>query len=124
MPRSNEEHRIQCEIVKWCRAVELVRPELSTIHAIPNGGNRSAATGAMLKREGALAGVPDLHLPVPRLGYASLYIEVKTPQGRLSAAQNRVIGLLRKYGNRVDVVRTVYDGVESICNYLDEVDDA
>ena len=46
---------------------------------IPNGGERPGRTGAQLKREGTLAGVPDYLVPIPRGPFASLYIELKSP---------------------------------------------
>ena len=40
-----------------------------------------------MKREGALAGVSDVFLPVARGGYHGLYIELKVKGGRLSQSQ-------------------------------------
>ncbi|EGW36483.1 VRR-NUC domain protein [Desulfosporosinus sp. OT] len=40
-----------------------------------------------MKREGALAGVSDIFLPVARGGYHGLYIELKVKGGKLSTAQ-------------------------------------
>ena len=58
-----------------------IRVALSWFHAIPNGGSRGDGTkrgamisGANMKAEGVKTGVSDLHLPVARLGYRSLYI--------------------------------------------------
>jgi len=39
--------------------------------AIPNGGNRSAITGARMKAEGVKRGVPDLFIFEPKLMYAT-----------------------------------------------------
>lgn len=52
---------------------------------VPNGEQRDARTGAKLKAMGALAGVPDfaLHLPRGQVGY----IELKTAAGALSETQ-------------------------------------
>ena len=36
--------------------------------SVPNGGRRDTVTGAILKAEGALAGVADLFLSVPATG--------------------------------------------------------
>ena len=55
----DEEHKIQAGIIK---AVEPI-PACRWLHAIPNGGNRSAVTGARLKAEGVKRGIPDLFLP-------------------------------------------------------------
>lgn len=58
-----------------------VVPELRWMHAIPNGGGRSARQGADLKAEGVKGGVADVCLPVPRGGFHGLYIEMKKLKG-------------------------------------------
>lgn len=84
--RSTEEQE-QEVVVQWARASTAGHPELALLHHIPNGGARSKREAAKLKRMGVLAGAPDLHLPVSRCGYNSLYIEMKTEGGRLSESQ-------------------------------------
>lgn len=56
-------------------------PDLAWMHAIPNGGGRSAKQGADLKAEGVKGGVADVFLPVPRMGFHGLYIEMKKADG-------------------------------------------
>lgn len=53
--------------------------------AVPNGGKRNAITGAILKREGVKAGVPDIC--IVRAGGSIAFLEVKAPQGTLSNSQ-------------------------------------
>lgn len=84
------EHQIQCACIKWCDLNG--NPDTKKIFAIPNGGNRSAATGAMLKREGVRSGVPDLMLPVARNGFHGLFIEMKN--SRKSKPSKEQIGRL------------------------------
>lgn len=55
--------------------------------AVPNGGKRDAKTGARMKYEGAVRGVADLILLIPKKGWASLCIEMKTPKGTQSEHQ-------------------------------------
>ena len=55
--------------------------------AVPNGGKRDAKTGARMKYEGAVRGVADLILLMPKKGWASLCIEMKTPKGTQSEHQ-------------------------------------
>lgn len=75
-------------------------PELKLLHAIPNGGSRHPVEAANLKKQGVKAGVPDIHLPVPRSGYASLYIELKRERGgRASEEQISWINALNNAGN-------------------------
>lgn len=82
------EHEEQVALFDWAKRMEPFYPELKELHAIPNGGLRSARTAAMLQREGVKAGVPDICLPVPRNGKHGLYIELKRrARWKLSEAQ-------------------------------------
>ena len=66
------EHVEQRELVSWFRQTFAgVR-----ILAIPNGSQRSRTTGAKLKAEGVVAGVPDLFVPA-----WNLWIEMKRADG-------------------------------------------
>lgn len=62
---------------------ELAVPELTWLHAVPNGGARGddargrKIRGAQLKAEGVKQGVADLFLPVSRVGWHGLYVELK-----------------------------------------------
>ena len=78
-------------------------PELRCCHHIPNGGQRSKATAGRLRAEGVRAGIPDIHLPVAHGGYCGLWIELKAGRNRTTGAQDVMIGILRDYGNRVEV---------------------
>lgn len=133
MSRRDEEHKIQSAIIK---ATEHI-PECEWLHAIPNGGKRSAATGARLKAEGVKPGVLDLFLPVPvvildkrytcgisatsKLLFATkcgLYIEVKTENGRLTKEQRKFINHCKSNGYAYTVVRSAQEGVDAILEYL------
>lgn len=81
----NEEHRIQCECVKWFR-LQYPKDALM-LYAIPNGGRRDAITGSILKDEGVTKGVADLNLDIPNIHYHGLRIEMKTRKGTQSEAQ-------------------------------------
>ena len=69
--------------------------------SVPNGGARNAWTAKNLKDEGALSGVADLILLIPKKGYASLCIEMKKPGGKVSESQKAfktaAEGFLNKY---------------------------
>ena len=115
LPRSNLEHRIQSALVKAAR--DFLSPD-QLIIGIHNGGNRSAITGAILKREGALAGVPDLFLAVARGRYHGMFIEVKTPKGRVTEKQAEIMETLADAGYYVRVVRTTQQGINAIKKYM------
>lgn len=117
----DEEHKIQAGIIK---AVEPI-PECRWLHAIPNGGKRSAVTGARLKAEGVKPGIPDLFLPftIPMPGsydewYYGLYIEVKTPEGRQSKEQKEFEKFAIEQGYKYVIVRSVQQGVDEILGYI------
>lgn len=56
-----------------------------------------------LKQQGVKKGVPDLHLPVARGPYHSLYIEMKTDVGKPSPEQEWWIRELMQEGNFCEV---------------------
>lgn len=110
------EHDLQTECVRWLR---YQYPQV-LCYAIPNGGQRNAVVAAKLKAEGVVSGVPDLHIPVPRGGYASLYIEMKNGKaGRLSDHQKEIIPRLQAYGNKVVVCRNFEEFKQEVEEYLD-----
>jgi hypothetical protein len=76
------EHTVQSAIMRF---LDLALPGSYRAFAIPNGGRRDRITGAMLKREGVKAGVPDI--AIVRDGGSVAFIEVKTKTGRLSNSQ-------------------------------------
>ena len=82
---SEEEHRIQCECVKY---FALQYPSLrGRLFAVPNGGRRDEKTAAKLKAEGVVAGVADLILLKSNRDYGALLIEMKTLKGRQRDSQ-------------------------------------
>ena len=110
------EHHLQVECVRWFR---FKHGKDGIIYAVPNGGKRTLTEGAIKRFEGMTVGIPDLHIPVPRKGYASLYIEMKNGKaGRLSENQKEMIELLRKFGNKVEVVRTLDEFMAIVDDYF------
>lgn len=105
---------------KWSRqpSVRGKWPELEGLHHIPNGGNRDAIEGRHLKQQGVKPGVPDLHLPVARGPYHSLYIEMKTEKGRTSDVQEWWIDFLTAQGNFVEVCHGWQSAVQVLERYL------
>ena len=90
-------------VITICKFMENRYPELKLLHHCPNGGKRDHVSAAVLKRQGVKAGVPDLHLPVPKGQYASLYIEMKSGDGKLSNEQKEFLRRAAEYGNFVAV---------------------
>jgi hypothetical protein len=101
------ESRIQSSIMRF---LDLALPGSYRAFAVPNGGRRDKITGAILKREGVKAGVPDII--VVRDGGSVAFIEVKTAKGRLSNSQTEFRDWCGLNSVPFGVVRNVSD-VES-----------
>lgn len=113
------EHTQQALLIQWADLVVNQYPELKLLFAIPNGGARSARAGAMLKREGVKAGVPDLCLPVARRIWHALYLELKAGDGRLSDKQKQWVEDLHNQGNCVAVAYSFDEAKGIIIDYLE-----
>lgn len=81
LAKSGTEYGEQTALMAWVRFHEEYEPKLKLLFAIPNGGQRSAASAAKAKAEGVKKGVSDLMLPVARHGYHGLWLEMKRLKG-------------------------------------------
>lgn len=109
------EHEIQAAAIAFLRDNY---PHIAArLYAIPNGGARNIITGVRLKAEGVRRGVPDLCYPVPVFPLCGLYIEVKTPTGRISKEQMAELEMLELDGYAVAVCRSADDIVKTILEY-------
>lgn len=113
----NEESRIQTACVEWFRY--RYPRKAGVFFSVPNGGHRDKITGAVLKREGALAGVSDLLLLVARGGFHGLCIEMKTPKGRQRESQRRFEAHVADEGYLYRVCRSVDEFIETVEDYMD-----
>lgn len=93
-------------------------PELSLLYAIPNGGARSKRTAARLKAAGVLASIPDLHLPVARGAFLTLYVELKIHGTYGTPGQRAMAEALRAQGHCVVECQGVQEAVDVILGYL------
>lgn len=114
----DEEHEHQVALIAWREVLREAYPEVGLLFAIPNGGLRRPRTAGRLKAEGARDGVPDLLLPVARDGYHGLFIEMKSPTGRLSPRQRWWAEALTETGHRVEVARGWPAACALIVDYL------
>lgn len=115
------EHHIQAAFFRWAALAGGKYPELKALYAIPNGGTRHKLEAVKLKREGVRAGVPDVHLPVPRGKYVGLWIEFKAEAGRVTEIQAEWHTILRSLGHRVEVARSWMSAVNIVEKYLQGV---
>lgn len=103
----------------WARMQEVAHPELELMFHVPNGGKRSKAEAAHLKRQGVKAGVPDIFLPVPRGRYNGLWIELKSGRNTATEKQKEWIERLRAQGYAAEVCVGWECAVMAIETYLD-----
>ena len=115
--RPPSERQIQIECVSWFR---MRYPEASRVFfAVPNGGARNPWTAKNLRDEGALSGVADLVLLVPKKGYASLCIEMKKPGGRMSDTQKAFCEAAEGFKNKYVVCYSVEEFKTAVREYLE-----
>lgn len=111
------EHQEQSALIKWWQYYSAGLPVL--LFSVPNMGKRSVITGKLFKDEGMIAGIPDLFLAQPRLGFGGLFIEMKKRKGyTISVAQIKVMQRLRQSGYAVTVSRGWDEAKESISQYM------
>ena len=116
------EAQIQHSFVAWFRYTFPDYAEL--LFAIPNGGFRTGASGAMRKYEGAVAGAPDLIFLHKKGGYGALLIEMKTPKvkgqksaGKQSDAQKTFQHKVERAGFKYVTCHGIQESVEELCLY-------
>lgn len=90
--------------------------------ANPLQSNRGPINGAKMKREGLRKGMLDLQLAVPKMHQGEwcpgLWIEMKTPKGKLSQPQKQFVDLLRAKGYMVAVCHSIQAAIDVIEAYL------
>ncbi len=79
-------------------------PEFARLITYIDNNARSARAGAMKKKMGTTAGMPDLIFLLPRGEYNYACFEFKAPQGRLSSVQMAVHADIRQAGGKVILV--------------------
>ena len=115
---TGSESQEQAQFVAYWRAMgQRLAPNV-VLASIPNGGARSAVTGARLKREGVVAGMPDMVLLCARCGRHGLFIEMKTARGRVSESQRNLFPLLEAQGYGVAVCHGWREAAETVEAYL------
>lgn len=114
------ESQIQISVFRWwhhaCGGFGI--PE-NLLMAFPLQGFRTPRNGRRMKDEGCRAGTPDMLLMVPRNGTSGLWIEMKTPTGRVSDEQEQMMSILSKPGGCwCDVCRSTQEAIDIITRYL------
>ena len=110
----------QQALFEWSKLSQGKYPELKLLHAVGNGNAKtSIAQGARMKREGVLAGVSDIFLPVSRDGHHGLYIELKVKGNTTSYSQKWWIEETTKQGYCAKVCYGWIEAKEVIEKYLE-----
>lgn len=118
------EYDIQASFVEWCQWNEAKYPSLRLAFSTVNGAHLAgddrmrAIKMARLKKSGLRPGVPDWCLPYAINGYTSLWIEFKSPKGKLSPAQKDYIGMLEANGHAVCVCTDWQEATKIVLKYL------
>ena len=119
MRRMSSEDYEQTMVITWAHWLEIGHPELQLLYHIPNGGSRNKIEAAKLKGMGVKAGVPDLHLPVPKGKYCGLWIEMKYGDGRVRPAQKEFMEMAADQGAYCVVCYGADAAIEIIKQYID-----
>ena len=128
----HREHDEQAAVIQWRDWQSRLVPELSLLHAIPNGAHyggeivhtaRGSVKRAVLEhnrlvREGLLNGIPDLFLPCARRGFHGLYIEMKHGKGKPSPEQAAIIDRLAEQGYCTVVCWSSAEAIDNLKWYL------
>ena len=93
----------------WARAITF---------AIPNGGRRDAIEAAHLKAQGVTAGVPDIFCGLARAEKHGLFIEFKSPKGKLTVKQKNFIEKIEAEDYCVAICYSVDDAIKAFEFYL------
>jgi len=100
-------------------------PALEWFHAVPNGGSRGdnaksrAIRGGQMKAEGVRDGVADCFLPVAIYPHHGLYIEMKTPTGKIRPRQKEFRTFAVANGYAFSFERSWRDAAKLLQRYLE-----
>ncbi len=116
---SREESIMQCSLISWWAVAHksFGVPEV-LLFSIPNGGFRTAITGAFMKREGARRGSSDLFLAASMRGLHGLFLELKRPGGVLSPEQKEFLSAVSAQGYDARCCYSFDEAVTTITSYL------
>ncbi|HEI6845503.1 TPA: VRR-NUC domain-containing protein [Yersinia enterocolitica] len=85
---------------------------------IPNEGKRGPKAARDAKRLGLRKGVPDLFLALPRGGYAGLWIEMKTLNGKPTPDQNHWLNKMNEIGYLATIKFSCVEAMKTITEYI------
>lgn len=109
-----KESQEQIQLIQWCRQF----PWGQFLFHIANESVGGYGWMIRNRQMGIRKGVPDLFLPVPMQGYHGLFIEMKSPKGRLSHEQGQWLKALNTFGYRVAVCKSFDEAKNELEEYM------
>lgn len=98
------ERAVQIAVVDHAKMLANLNAEWDLLCAYPLQRGNDFLWLKMRMEEGAVKGWPDLFLPVAKCGYHGLFIEIKSPKGKLSEHQEDVLKKLTARGYKCVVM--------------------
>ena len=117
MRRNQPERELQVAYFKWICQQNNQRMQL--IHSTGNGNYKNIVTAKKAKEEGMLAGVWDVFFPYPAYGKSGLWIEFKSPIGRLTKEQKWFQKSLEDF-YAFAVVKTLEEAIDITENWFED----
>lgn len=112
-PRGSPEHQLQVLVARYLNLALPERHPDAWWTSIDHANARSSATGGIRKARGVKPGIPDVH--VIHRG-RSIWIELKAPQGSVSAEQREVAAKITAAGGYWHEARSV-EAVQAILRF-------
>lgn len=103
-----EEATLQARLFK---DLQILLPRDAFVFAVPNGGKRNVIEAVNLKRQGVVAGIPDLVLIYRGKAFG---LELKAKNGSLQDSQRDTFPKLQGAGMRIEVARSHSEAIERI----------
>jgi len=116
--RQYKEHNHQKAVFDLAKVYENTYPELKLMTGSLAGVNLGPVVGKRAKDAGHKAGFPDIHLPTAHGRWFSLYVELKTTEGRASPAQLKIATMLREEGHLVLFIVGSQAAWDTIIKYI------
>ena len=118
-PPVQSEYDAQKAIFKWADIMSEKWPVLRFLNSSANGVRVSIGLANKLKAAGLKAGYPDIFLPVSKMGFHGLFIELKRKKGgKASPAQLGWIDFLIGQGYHATICYGKSDAIWEIRQYL------
>lgn len=115
------ESGIQKGLIQWAKVTKIKGFLIADyLFAIPNGGTRNVREAVNLKAQGVKSGVSDLFLALPTSTHSGLWIELKSPKGKLSESQKEWLDRMDTCGYSTSVCYSVDMAIDAIKAYVNE----